>query len=79
MIHYQPSDDGTAKRITLDEIYLLDTGAQMAEGTTDITRTVHFGTPTEHEVRAYTRVLQGHVALADAVFPAGTPHKDPSR
>jgi len=55
------------------QVYLCDTGAQFIEGTTDITRTVHFGTPTADERRVYTRVLQGHIALATAVFPRGTP------
>ena len=42
------------------------------DGTTDITRTIHFGTPTERERRAFTRVLQGHIAVDRAVFPKGT-------
>ena len=45
--------------------------AQYADGTTDITRTVHFGAPAADEKRCFTRVLQGHVALARAVFPEG--------
>ena len=55
------------------QIYLCDTGAQFADGTTDVTRTLHFGCPAPDERRCYTRVLQGHLALATAVFPAGTP------
>jgi Xaa-Pro aminopeptidase len=42
------------------------------DGTTDVTRTLHFGTPTAHEKRCFTRVLQGHIALDVAVFPKGT-------
>ena len=41
------------------QVYLCDTGAQFTDGTTDITRTLHFGQPTADERRAYTRVLQG--------------------
>lgn len=43
-----------------------------SDGTTDVTRTLHFGTPTEYEKRCFTRVLQGHIALDRAVFPSGT-------
>mmetsp|Transcript_24420 Transcript_24420/g.61244 ORF Transcript_24420/g.61244 Transcript_24420/m.61244 type:complete len:233 (+) Transcript_24420:194-892(+) len=53
-------------------MYLVDSGAQYRDGTTDVTRTVHFGVPTAHQRRCYTRVLQGHIALAQAVFPEGT-------
>jgi hypothetical protein len=47
-------------------------GAQYMDGTTDITRTLHFGEPTPWERQCFTRVLQGHIALATAVFPKGT-------
>jgi Xaa-Pro aminopeptidase len=72
VIHYK-AEHGNCKVIDPKEVYLCDTGGQYVDGTTDITRTVHVGTPGEEERRAYTRVLQGHVALARAVFPAGTP------
>ena len=72
VIHYQP-EHGSCATIDPAKGYLLDTGGQYTDGTTDVTRTVHFGDPTDDERRAYTRVLQGHVALARAVFPAGTP------
>ena len=49
--------------------------AQFFDGTTDVTRTWHFGTPTDEEKRAFTRVLQGHIAIDTAVFPAGTTGK----
>ncbi len=42
---------------------LLDSGAQYDCGTTDITRTVHFGTPSDHQRRCFTAVLKGHIAL----------------
>jgi Xaa-Pro aminopeptidase len=71
VIHYQP-DRKTSSTIKKDEIYLCDTGGQYTDGTTDITRTLHFGTPSDEQKRCYTRVLQGHVQLAQAVFPAGT-------
>lgn len=72
IIHYKP-EKGSCATITAEEVYLCDTGAQFADGTTDITRTHHFGKPTVDERRCYTRVLQGHVAMARAVFPEGTP------
>jgi Xaa-Pro aminopeptidase len=53
-------------------MFLLDSGAQFRDGTTDITRTMHYGLPTAHEKACYTRVLAGHIALASAVFPPGT-------
>ncbi|KAK6904932.1 hypothetical protein I203_105751 [Kwoniella mangroviensis CBS 8507] len=75
IIHYAPSKEGSAI-IDRDQMYLCDSGAQYLDGTTDITRTFHFGTPTEKEKRAFTRVLQGHIALDTAVFPQGTTGKD---
>ncbi|CAF1100417.1 unnamed protein product [Didymodactylos carnosus] len=71
IVHYMPVAT-TARRITRDKIYLLDAGSQYLDCTTDITRTHHFGTPTSLEKRAYTRVLQGVLNLAEAVFPTGT-------
>lgn len=55
-----------------DEIYLVDSGGQYPNGTTDVTRTVIIGTPTEEMKQRFTLVLKGHIALATAVFPAGT-------
>ncbi|CAF1040005.1 unnamed protein product [Adineta ricciae] len=69
--HYSP-EPKTARPITKDQVYLLDAGSQYLDGTTDITRTHHFGTPTDVERRAYTRVLQGVLDIADAIFPLGT-------
>lgn len=68
IIHYQSKEE-TNRPITTDEIFLLDTGAQFRDGTTDITRTVHFGTPTAHERECFTRVVKGHISLATARFP----------
>lgn len=55
-----------------DAIYLCDSGAQYLDGTTDVTRTVHFGSPTEAEIEAYTLVLKGNISLDTAIFPKGT-------
>ena len=74
VIHYH-AEHGACKPIDVNAIYLCDTGGQYVDGTTDTTRTLRFGSqiPSDDERRAYTRVLQGHIALAQAVFPAGTP------
>eukprot|EP01134_Creolimax_fragrantissima_P001095 CFRG1095T1 len=71
IIHYRPEPD-TAAKVTADCLYLCDSGGQYLDGTTDVTRTVHLGTPTAREIDAYTRVLRGHIALAMCVFPHGT-------
>ncbi|KIJ22785.1 hypothetical protein M422DRAFT_39923, partial [Sphaerobolus stellatus SS14] len=71
IIHYSP-DRVNSATIDKNQIYLCDSGAQFWDGTTDTTRTWHFGTPTVEEKRAFTRVLQGHIAIDTAVFPQGT-------
>ncbi|KAF8970449.1 Creatinase/aminopeptidase [Flammula alnicola] len=71
IIHYSP-DPNDCDIIKKDQIYLCDSGGQYLDGTTDVTRTWHFGTPTDEEKRAFTRVLQGHISIDTAIFPAGT-------
>ncbi|KAJ0973659.1 hypothetical protein J5N97_015624 [Dioscorea zingiberensis] len=71
VIHYAPEPE-TCLELNADSIYLFDSGAQYQDGTTDITRTVHFGKPSDHEKACYTAVLKGHIALDIAVFPNGT-------
>lgn len=71
IIHYKPTKDN-CRTINPSEVYLVDSGAQFKDGTTDITRTMHFGTPTQFQKQCFTQVLQGHMALASAVFPQGT-------
>jgi len=53
-------------------LFLIDSGGQYREGTTDVTRTLALGTPTDSEIHDYTLVLKGHIALSRAVFPEGT-------
>ena len=53
-------------------IYLVDSGAQYEDGTTDITRTLAVGRPTAEMRDRFTRVLKGHIAIATAIFPKGT-------
>lgn len=73
VIHYKPEFE-TAAPLGTDSLFLLDSGAQYHDGTTDVTRTLHFGaakaTPRMRD--CYTLVLKGHIALARAVFPEGT-------
>lgn len=71
IIHYGPNPE-TCAEMDPDSIYLFDSGAQYQDGTTDITRTVHFGGPSAHEKSCYTEVLKGHIALDVARFPKGT-------
>jgi Xaa-Pro aminopeptidase len=71
VIHYKP-ERGNCSVIDPAAIYLCDSGAQYYDGTTDTTRTLHFGKPTEMEKKAYTLVLKGHIALDVAIFPKGT-------
>ena len=71
IIHYKP-ERGNCSVIDPDAIYLCDSGAQYLDGTTDTTRTLHFGSPTKMERFAFTLVLKGHIGLDVAVFPKGT-------
>ncbi|KTW27323.1 hypothetical protein T552_02307 [Pneumocystis carinii B80] len=71
IIHYKPEKESCSP-IDINHIYLCDSGAQYRDGTTDVTRTYHFGVPTEKERKTFTCVLKGHIALAMAVFPRGT-------
>jgi Xaa-Pro aminopeptidase len=70
VIHYKPLR-GSCSVVDKDAIYLCDSGAQFLDGTTDTTRTLHFGTPTPEEIEAYTLVLKGNIALEQIVFPKG--------
>ncbi|GAA5975397.1 hypothetical protein JCM5350_006468 [Sporobolomyces pararoseus] len=69
--HYAPSPSNPIP-ISLKAPYLNDSGANYKDGTIDTTRTVHFGRPTKEQKRAFTRVLQGHIAIDRVVFPEGT-------
>ena len=71
VVHYGVTE-ATDRTLAPGMLYLVDSGAQFLDGTTDITRTVAIGTPTEHQRTCFTRVLKGHIALATARFPEGT-------
>ena len=73
-MHYRANRAAANHRcLVREEPFLFDSGGQYLEGTTDVTRTFHFGEPTAHHRQMYSRVLQGHIALDTAQFPVGTP------
>ncbi|HZH51346.1 MAG TPA: aminopeptidase P family protein [Microvirga sp.] len=69
--HYRVTSSSN-RQIERNQIFLIDSGAQYEDGTTDITRTIVVGEPTAEMKDRFTRVLQGHIAIAQAVFPKGT-------
>ncbi len=71
IIHYRAVDE-QCRRLEPGTLYLVDSGGQYLDGTTDITRTIAVGSPTPEHRDRYTRVLKGHIALAMATFPKGT-------
>ena len=70
-MHYHASP-ATERVLEPGSLYLVDSGAQYLDGTTDVTRTVAIGTPTQEMKDRFTRVLKGHIALATCRFPKGT-------
>lgn len=72
IVHYRV-DETTNRKLEMDSLYLVDSGGQYLDGTTDITRTIVVGTPTSEMRENFTRVLMGHIALSTAKFPDGTP------
>ena len=71
IVHYSATPKSDVK-LKAENIFLLDSGGQYLDGTTDITRTVALGTPTAQQKTDNTLVLKGHIALATAIFPVGT-------
>ncbi|MFG1410003.1 aminopeptidase P family protein [Xanthobacter sp. VTT E-85241] len=70
IVHYRVTKE-TNRLINNGDLFLLDSGAQYPDGTTDVTRTLVAGEPTAEMRRHFTLVLKGHIALARAVFPVG--------
>jgi len=70
IVHYRVTN-ATNRKISPGDLFLVDSGAQYQDGTTDITRTIAVGTPTAEMRDRFTRVLKGHIAIARAVFPDG--------
>jgi Xaa-Pro aminopeptidase len=71
IVHYR-SSPATNRPLKPGELFLLDSGAQYQDGTTDVTRTIAVGTPDAEQRDRFTRVLKGHIALGSARFPRGT-------
>jgi len=71
VVHYNASK-ATNRSIVPGSLYLIDSGGQYLDGTTDVTRTVAIGSANAEMRDRFTRVLKGHIALASAVFPVGT-------
>ena len=71
IVHYRVSEETDAP-LRPKSLYLVDSGAQYLDGTTDVTRTIAIGEPTDEMRRNFTLVLKGHIALATARFPEGT-------
>ena len=71
IVHYRSTEQSN-RLISPDSLYLVDSGGQYLDGTTDITRTIAIDDPTTEQRDCYTRVLKGHIALAVVIFPKGT-------
>jgi Xaa-Pro aminopeptidase len=71
IVHYRVTE-ATNRRLRPGELFLIDSGAQYVDGTTDVTRTVAIGKPTREMRERFTLVLKGHAAIATARFPKGT-------
>lgn len=75
IVHYRVTKD-TNRTVNEGELLLVDSGGQYVDGTTDITRTIAIGTPTADQKHAFTRVLQGMIAVSQTRFPKGLSGRD---
>jgi Xaa-Pro aminopeptidase len=75
IVHYRATEETNAPLMS-GQLYLLDSGGQYLDGTTDVTRTVALGAPLAEARDSFTRVLKGHIALASVRFPEGTSGSD---
>ena len=75
VVHYRPTN-ASKRMLKPGSLYLIDSGAQYLDGTTDVTRTLAIGTPTPEMKRHYGLVLKAHIAIATARFPKGTRGQD---
>ena len=72
MCHYSHKNSKVPGKLELGSVYLVDSGGQYLDGTTDITRTVAIGDVSNEIKKSFTLVLKGHIALGCAIFPKGT-------
>ncbi len=70
IVHYR-ANEKTNKTIKTSDLFLVDSGAQYLDGTTDVTRTICFNTPKQEQIEMYTRVLKGHIAVAKSNIKYG--------
>lgn len=70
VVHYTPTPE-TDTELKCDSLYLIDSGGQYLDGTTDVTRTIALGEPTEQMKKDFTRTLKGTIGIAKCKFPAG--------
>jgi Xaa-Pro aminopeptidase len=77
IVHYEATEESDVA-IEGDGLLLVDSGGQYTFGTTDITRTVALGVPTAEQRHDFTLVMKGHIALSNAIFPAGTTGHQPA-
>ena len=70
IVHYR-ANKKTNKTIKTSDLFLVDSGAQYLDGTTDVTRTICFNTPSPEQIEMYTRVLKGHIAVATSEIKYG--------
>jgi Xaa-Pro aminopeptidase len=75
IVHYRPTNK-SKRPLKGNTLYLIDSGGQYPDGTTDITRTIAIGSPSQEMRHHYTLVLKGHIAIASARFPKGTRGQD---
>ncbi len=75
IVHYRATETSNAP-LAANKLYLIDTGGQYLEGTTDVTRTIALGLPPQGACEDFTRVLKGHIGLSSIVFPEGTTGAD---
>ncbi|WP_434997351.1 aminopeptidase P family protein [Vibrio scophthalmi] len=72
MCHYNHENQPTPGQLSLNTLYLVDSGGQYLDGTTDITRTIAIGQPSDYMIKQFTLALKGHIGIARARFPQGT-------
>ncbi|TOM13522.1 aminopeptidase P family protein [Vibrio parahaemolyticus] len=72
MCHYNHENQPESGKLELNTLYLVDSGGQYLDGTTDITRTIAIGLPSAEMIKQFTLALKGHIGVARARFPKGT-------
>ncbi|WP_282177220.1 aminopeptidase P family protein [Vibrio nereis] len=72
MCHYNHENQPEPGQLEMDTLYLVDSGGQYLDGTTDITRTIAIGQPSNEMIKQFTLALKGHIGVARARFPKGT-------